>query len=99
MAVYMKAVIECQTGKLLQLQDTLLKIFPIMEAQGWKLLGCFVHASGRINTVTDLWELQDLDHVIRARAGLAAHPDYPAIRASLGECIINETLTFMERFR
>ncbi len=99
MSIFMQAVIEAHTGKLPKLQETLLRIFPIMEGQGWKLHGCFVHQTGRIHTVTDFWELEDMEHVRRARAGLAQHPDYPEIRVALAECIANETLTFMERFR
>lgn len=99
MPVYMQATIRAVPGKLPKLQETLLKMFPILEANGWKLHGCFVHATGLNNTITDLWEMDDMEHMKRARAAMARHADFPEIRKALDECVRDEELIFMDRFR
>lgn len=74
------------------------RIVPILQDKaGWKLLGCYEQRVGRLNTLVDLWELEDYNHFTRAFSAYRGDPDYPAIRVALDECIEQETLAFMEK--
>ncbi len=39
----------------------------ILEDHGWKLAGAFVQRTGKLNTVTDLWELEDFGPSIESQ--------------------------------
>jgi hypothetical protein len=69
---------------------------PILEAQGWRLVGAFVQRSGRLGNVIDLWELEDYQHYHRALAAFGAHPSFQAFKAMLEETVISETVVFAE---
>lgn len=98
MSVHLHAEIHVVPGKL-QLMLALLKdeLIPIMEGQGWKLVGCFTGVSGPRNTILDLWELEDLEHFRRAYQGFVTHPDFPSIRDRIDQYVEKETLTFYDR--
>ncbi len=97
MSVYLKATIRLHPGKLAQFKATLEQVIPIMESNGWKLLGSWHHATGPTNTVTDLWELEDANRYASARAALKGEVN-PEIRKSLDECVRDEQLELMETF-
>ncbi|MCG2840532.1 NIPSNAP family protein [Sandaracinobacter sp. RS1-74] len=98
MAVYLHNVIRAVPGKraeLLEVIQTELK--PMMEREGWKLLSVYYGLSGAINHYTAWWELADVDSYERGRAAVAAHPDFPRVRALLDSCLADETITLMDR--
>ncbi|WP_197277120.1 NIPSNAP family protein [Sphingomonas profundi] len=96
--IYLKAEIEIRPGHVPQMLELLTKrIFPIMGGPGgWHMLGCFVQRTGRLNTIVDLWGLEDMGHFDRAYAIFREHPDYPAIRVELDSHVEKETLVFMD---
>ena len=97
--VHMLSSIHVRPGKTPELLELLRdEVFPILEGKaGWKLLGCFEQRVGRLNTLVDLWELDDYNHFHLAFAAYRADPDYPAIRQRLDALIEQETLVFMDR--
>jgi hypothetical protein len=66
----------------------------ILEAEGWRLAGAYVQRTGRLNTVIDLWELDDMNHFDRGLQAFAAHPRFAAIKAVLDETVECETIVF-----
>ena len=54
----------------------------------------YIQTSGRLNTVIDLWELEDYSHYERGMGVLRGHPQFPGIAAALGETINYETVVF-----
>lgn len=84
-----------QRAALLEAVENGLK--PLMEQQGWRLLSLFTNVSGTMNTVVALWEIGDLNSYHEGRAAVAAHPDFPAVRAALDACIADETLMLVDR--
>ena len=96
--VYMKAEIIVRPGLINAMLDLLSKrMFPILEAKGgWRMCGCFVQRTGRINTLVDVWELEDYGHFERGYAIFRNDPDYPAIRADLDRFVESETIVFMD---
>ncbi len=98
MSVHLQSTIELFPGKIGQFKKTLQRMVPIMEAGGMKLVGSWIHTSGELGTVTDLWVLEDLNTHTRAIAGLVANEAFPELRRSLDECIRKETIVFMDAF-
>jgi hypothetical protein len=72
------------------------ELVPILEGVGWKLEGAFMHTSGRLNTVVDLWCLEDYNHYGRGLSTLMAHPEFPRFSQTLGEVVRNETVVFLQ---
>jgi hypothetical protein len=72
-------------------------VAPIVEVAGWKLASAYVTRVGQLNTVIDVWELKDFNHMNRGMQALARHPRFPAIQAVLQEVIAKETLTLADK--
>ncbi|MDB5702370.1 MAG: hypothetical protein JWL66_2569 [Sphingomonadales bacterium] len=64
------------------------------EAAGWELREALFQLDGRLHTVRHVWKLRDLNHYAEGIAKLTAHPDFPALAATLGETIDRETISF-----
>jgi len=96
--VYMKAEIGVRPGMVPAMLDLLTsRIFPILEGKGgWQMCGCFLQRTGRLNTIVDLWKLEDYGHFERAYAIFREDPDYPEIRLLLDQYVESETLVFMD---
>lgn len=95
--VYMKAEISVTNGNLNNMVELLkTRVFPIMEGFGWRMIGCFVQTSGRLGTIVDLWEMNDLNVFSGVYDRYRSHPDYPEIRRLLDIYIDTETIVFME---
>lgn len=96
--IFLKAEITVQPGHLAAMLELLReRIFPIMEGKGsWRLAGCFVQRTGRLNTIVDLWEMDDLGDFTRTYQVFREQPDYPEIRVLLDRYVETETLVFME---
>lgn len=54
-----------------------------------------MQSSGRLNTIIDIWQLDDLNHYDRGLQSLIAHPDYPVIAAAIALSVERETIVFM----
>lgn len=96
--IYMKAEIEIRPGYVPAMLELLTdRIFPIMGGPGgWHMLGCFTQRTGRLNTIVDIWGLDDMGHFDRAYDIFRSHADYPEIRVLLDTYVEQETLTFMD---
>lgn len=70
---------------------------PILESHGWRLAGAFVQRTGQLNTVFDLWELEDFNHFDRALQAFRGHPRFAEILAGLNDTVISETIVFADR--
>lgn len=96
--IYTKAEITIHPGHVPAMIELLTKrIFPVFqELGGWKMCGCFVQRTGRLNTIVDIWELEDYAHFERAYACFRGHPEFPEFRKLLDTYVETETLVFME---
>jgi len=96
--IFLKAEITVRANDLANLLGLFRdSFFPILERDGgWRLLGCFVQRTGRINTLIDIWELNDYAHFESGYAAFKAHTDYPRIRQALNDWVETETIVFME---
>lgn len=97
MSIYLQATLEIEAAGYERFVDIMGEAVPIIEAAGWKLSSAYMHRTGRLNTVIDLWELEDLNHMDRGLQELMAHTRFPAIKKVLDETVRNETLVFLQK--
>lgn len=97
MAVYLFANIEVRAADFARFTEVMGEIEAAVIGAGWKLVGAFVQRTGQLNTVIDLWELEDFGHMDRGMRALGANPRFPEIKAVLEAAVVKETLTFADR--
>jgi hypothetical protein len=98
MSIYLQATLEIEGAGFARFTEIMGEAVPIVEAAGWKLDAAYMNFTGRLNTVVDIWLLEDYNHFERGMQALMSHPRFPAISKVLGETVRNETLVFMQKF-
>lgn len=73
------------------------KAVPILEELGWKFVGAWVDRVGRLNTVIDLWELEDANMYWTVLKEFSKHPEHPAILAVFDTAIEEEVVHMMDK--
>lgn len=91
--VYLQASIKLYPGKLQDFIALLNKLTPVVGKHGWKLLGSYATAVGRLNTVVDLWELPDA----AALQAALSDPEMAKAAPQISEIVEDETLTLMTK--
>lgn len=99
MTVHLHAEIHVRPGHMNDMLDLLEHtIKPMMEGEGVKMLACYTAATGRRNTIIDIWEMDDMEHFraayARSLGKLAPEDD---LRGKLDSWVEREVLTFMDR--
>ena len=98
MSISLQATLEIEPTGLARFTEIMGEVVPILEGTGWRLDAAYMHCTGRLNTVVDMWELADYNHFDRGMRALMAHPRFPAIRQVLAETVRNESLVFLQEF-
>ena len=93
---YLHVTLELQPGALDRFKAVMARALPVLQAAGWRLAGAYLQRTGRLNTVVDLWELQDANHYDRGIAALVVRPDFAEIKAELDACVAKETVVFAD---
>lgn len=91
--VYLQASIKLYPGKLQDFIALLNRLTPVVGKHGWKLLGSYATAVGRLNTVVDLWELPDAT----ALQAALSDPEMAKVAPQIGEIVEDETLQLMTK--
>jgi quinol monooxygenase YgiN len=91
--VYLQASIKLYPGKLQDFIALLNKLTPVVGKHGWKLLGSYATAVGRLNTVVDLWELPDA----AALQAALSDPEMAKAAPQISEIVEDETLTMLTK--
>ena len=97
MSVYLIATIQVRAASFTKFAGVMGKIAAIAETAGWKLANAYLMRVGQLNTVIDIWELNDFNHMNVGMQAIAAHPDFPDIQAVLHDAVIQETLSFADK--
>lgn len=98
MSIFLQATLEIDGAGYQRFVQTMAEWVPIIEASGWKLNAAYMHRTGRLNTVIDIWELEDLAHIDRGFQQLMAHPRFAAFKQVLDETVKSETLVILQKF-
>lgn len=93
----MLAVIKLKPGKMLEFNETMTRVVPIMTQFGWELAGAWTNIIGRFNVVYDLWTVPDANAVMSGFLGLMRASEYPELARILAGCVEDEQLQLMMR--
>ena len=95
MSIYMMSTLEIKTGGVEKFSKAMSEMaLPFLEKQGWRLNGAYMQTTGRLNTIIDLWELDDMNHYHRVLMMLMSEDFFPAFSAVLEETVLKETIVF-----
>jgi hypothetical protein len=98
MPVYAHVTIELASAAVDKFLAAMPQAVEFLESRaGWRLAGAFMQQTGRLNTVIDLWELQDMNQFDRGLQLLLAAPFYPAFKQVLDEAVIKETIVLAQK--
>ena len=97
MSVFLIATIQVKASGFSAFKAVMARVQAIAEGAGWKLNAAYATRVGKLNTVIDVWELNDFNHMNAGMAALAQHPDFPEIQAVLHETIVEETLSLADK--
>lgn len=94
---YLHVTLEVRAAEVARFKAVMARTTPVLEAAGWKLAGAFMQRTGRLNTIIDLWELEDMGHYDRGIGALVSRPDFAEIKAEIDACVATETVVFADR--
>ncbi|MDZ4828357.1 MAG: NIPSNAP family protein [Actinomycetota bacterium] len=87
--------LKIRPGQMGRFNAVMAEVVPAMEERGWRLLGAWSNLIGRLDTVIDLWALEDANAVGSTLTALAGHPESGRWYKALGEVVMEETLQLM----
>ena len=96
MSVYLIATIEVKASLFDPFIEAMGALQAIVESAGWKLASAHVLRTGQLNTLINVWELNDLNHMTAGFAAVGTDPRAAGIQGVLGEAVIKETITFAD---
>jgi hypothetical protein len=98
MSVYVHVTLEIASAAIGKFLAAMPQAVEFLEGQaGWRLAGAYVQTTGRLYTVIDLWELQDMNQYGRGFKQLVTAGFYPVLKAVLDEAVVSETIVFAEK--
>ena len=94
-APYLHVTMKIRPGQMARFNAVMAEVVPEMEARGWTLLGAWSNLIGRLDTVVDLWQVEDANAVRTTLMAAAGHPDFPRWYETLSDVVLEETLQLM----
>src|SRR5215467_4988428 len=91
-AVYLHVTLQLVRGKHRVFAAAMADMIPALEGQGWRLVGGFTPAIGRLGAVYHLWRVPSADGVLTALAAVRAHPDAVRWHDAFAESVADEAL-------
>ena len=97
MSTHLHVTLNVRAAGMMKFNAVMEELVAIAERAGWKLKDAFVQRTGRLNTVIDIWELQDMNHYARGIQAIVSHPESARLLATLAETVISETVVFADK--
>jgi hypothetical protein len=91
-AVYLHVTIQLVRGKHRVFTGAMAEMAPVLESQGWRLIGAFTPGIGRLGAVYHLWRVPSADGVLGALDAVRAHPDAARWHDAFAESVADESL-------
>jgi hypothetical protein len=91
-AVYLHVTIQLVRGKHRVFAAAMAEMAPVLESQGWRLVGAFTPGIGRLGAVYHLWRVPSADSAVEALAAVRAHPDAARWHDAFAESVADEAL-------
>ena len=91
-AHYLHVTIQLVRGKHRVFAAAMAEMAPVLESNGWHLVGAFTPGIGRLGAVYHLWRVPSPDGVLRALEAVRAHPDAARWHDAFAESVADEAL-------
>ena len=91
-AVYLHVTIQLVRGKHGVFASAMTEMAAVLETQGWRLVGGFTPAIGRLGAVYHLWRVPSADGVLAALAAVRAHPGAARWQDAFAESVADEAV-------
>ncbi|HUN57591.1 MAG TPA: NIPSNAP family protein [Candidatus Binataceae bacterium] len=91
--MYLQASIKLYPGKQQEFVKLLNDLMPSLNKHGWKLVGSFAAAVGRLNSAVDLWEVPNAEAV----TALLSDPEFAKSGPRIAEIVEDEVLTLLTK--
>lgn len=95
--VYVHATLKIRIGGYERFCEAMAKQVPILESLGWKLVGAYVTALGRVYNVIDIWELPDANAFFDVTAKWRDFPEFKEFREVTPHVIEEEHVTMVTK--
>ena len=89
-AVYLHVTIQLVRGKHRVFTAAMGEMAAVLESNGWRLVGGFTPAIGRLGAVYHLWRVPSADGVLTALAAVRAHTDAARWHDAFAESVADE---------
>ena len=91
-AVYLHVKIQLVRGKYTLFADTMAEMAPVLEENGWHLVGAFTPAVGRLGAVYHVWRVPSANGVLSALDAVRGHANARRWHDAFAESIADEAL-------
>src|SRR5579859_3730682 len=95
-AIYLHVTIQLVRGKQRVFTAAMAEMAPVLESQGWRLVGAFTPGIGRLGAVYHLWRVPSADGVLDALTAVRAHPDAVRWHDAFAESVADESLQLVQ---
>jgi hypothetical protein len=89
---YLHVKIQLVRGKHSVFMAAMAEMAPVLEEQGWHLVGAFSPTIGRLGAVYHVWRVPSADGVVSALSAVRAHPRARHWHDAFAESIEDEAL-------
>jgi hypothetical protein len=94
---YVFARLQLKYGKIEQFVEIMNHLVPIMEKNGWRLLGAYRTTLGTLNEVWDFWEVKDANSTQTGLADALRDAEFAEWATKLQEVVEVEELRFLQK--
>ena len=91
-AIYLHVKIQLVRGKHRVFEAAMAEMAPVLEENGWRLVGAFTPTIGRLGAVYHVWSVPSANGVLDALTVVRAHPEARRWHDAFAESIADEAL-------
>jgi hypothetical protein len=97
MPCYLLASLKVKYGQQRRFNEVMSHLKPVLEKEGWTLIGAYQNAIGRLNGVIDLWEVSSPNAVTESLVTASKDKEFAQWAALLPELVEEEVLQLMTK--
>jgi hypothetical protein len=93
--MFLHVVLKVRYGKIDRFSEIFARMLPVLEREGWQMVGAFQALIGNYTTVIHVWRIREPNHHPAALQAAFADEGFAAAIAELGEVVLDETVQVM----
>ena len=91
------ARVQVKYGQADRFNEIMSHLVPILERNGWALLGAYQTQVGRLWECWDVWEIDNADHIASVLGASVQDPEFGDWASQLPECVEQEELRYLTK--